>query len=112
MNRPINTLNADRRPRTPPVFQRFAQEIALILGGLLLLSVFFALASHSMNDSAWSTTGLPGDVANWLGSSGAVFADAAYYVLGFSVWWLWLIGLRQWLAALARWLRSREPVQG
>ncbi len=49
--------------------------------------------------------------ANWMGRWGAVFADAAYYVLGFSVWWLWLIGLRQWLSALARWLRGREPVQ-
>ena len=112
MNRPINTLNADRRPRTPPVFQRFAQEIALMFGALLLLLVFLALVSHSMNDSAWSTTGQTGDVANWLGPSGALFADAAYFSLGFSVWWLWLIGLRQWLATLARWLRGREPVQG
>ncbi|CAN1541235.1 FtsK DNA segregation ATPase FtsK/SpoIIIE and related proteins [Burkholderiaceae bacterium] len=111
MNRPINTLNADRRPRTPPVFQRFAQEIALMFGALLLLLVCFALASHSMNDSAWSTTGQAGDVANWLGTWGALFADAAYYVLGFSVWWLWLIGLRQWLATLARWLRGPEPAQ-
>ncbi|MEY3509661.1 MAG: hypothetical protein RI914_260 [Pseudomonadota bacterium] len=111
MNRPINTLNADRRPRTPPVFQRFAQEIALLLGALLLLLVFFALVSHSLNDWAWSTSGLPGDVANWMGQWGALFADAAYFLLGFSVWWLWLIGLRQWLAALARWLRGHEPAQ-
>ncbi len=110
MNRPFNTLNADRRPRTAPVLQRFAQEIALLLGFALLFVVLMALTTHALTDPAWSTTGVPGGWGNALGRSGAVLADAAYFLLGFSVWWLWLIGLRQWLAALAGWLRGRDAL--
>lgn len=112
MNRSFNTLNADSRHRTPSVVQRFAQEIGLLLGALLLLVVLLALITHTTSDPAWSTTGVSGSVANWMGRWGAAFADAAYYVLGFSVWWLWVIGLRQWLSALAKWLRGGDPVQG
>ncbi|MEY4506386.1 MAG: hypothetical protein RL297_964 [Pseudomonadota bacterium] len=110
MNRPFNTLNADRRPRTASVLQRFAQEIALLLGFALLFVVLMALTTHALTDPAWSTTGVAGGWGNALGRWGAVLADAAYFLLGFSVWWLWLIGLRQWLAALAGWLRGRDAL--
>jgi S-DNA-T family DNA segregation ATPase FtsK/SpoIIIE len=32
----------------------------------------------------------------------------SYFLLGFSVWWCWLAGMRVWLSTLARWLRGHE----
>jgi S-DNA-T family DNA segregation ATPase FtsK/SpoIIIE len=91
---------------------RFAQELGLILGLLALLFWLAALLSFSLNDVAWSTTGAVGTnpasgaAQNWGGRLGAWLADVSYFLLGFSVWWTLVLGVRAWLVALARWLRG------
>jgi S-DNA-T family DNA segregation ATPase FtsK/SpoIIIE len=104
----LNTLNADRGPAAPAGVSRFAQEIGLVLGAAALAFWLLALLSHSLADPAWSTTGTAAEVGNWGGRLGALLADWSYYLLGFSVWWLFLAGVRAWLSTLARWLRGAQ----
>jgi len=104
----LNTLNADRANAPPSGLSRFALEIGLVLGALALAFSLLALLSHSPDDPAWSTTGTLTDPRNWGGRMGALFADAGYYLLGFSVWWCFLAGVRAWLSSLARWLRGQQ----
>jgi DNA segregation ATPase FtsK/SpoIIIE, S-DNA-T family len=92
-----------------PKSRRFSHELALLLGALVWLFWLLALVSHSAVDAAWSTSGsAPADAAarNWGGRLGALWADASFYLFGYSVWWIMLAGARSWLASLARWLRS------
>ena len=117
MNYTLDTLNSKAAPvrGAPSGIQRFAHEVSLILG---LLGLFFwvaALVSYSPLDAAWSTSGKSEVAAgahvvaqNWGGRMGAWLADAGYFLLGFSVWWMVAAGVRMWLASLARWLRG-EP---
>jgi DNA segregation ATPase FtsK/SpoIIIE, S-DNA-T family len=91
--------------------RRFSQELTLALSAVALLYWIVSLITHSSIDAAWSTSGsaAPGAaVQNWGGQLGAWVADASYYLLGFSVWWLVLVALRVWLGRLARWL-SGQP---
>ncbi len=89
---------------------RFAVELALLAGALLLAFWLLALLSYSPADAAWSTSGRGDAVANHAGRLGAWIADASYYLFGFSVWWLVAIGIRTWLSGLAAWLRhGAEP---
>lgn len=104
----LNTLNADRSTAGPAGVSRFAQEIGLVLGAAALAFWLLALLSHSLADPAWSTTGTASEVGNWGGRLGALLADWSYYLLGFSVWWLFLVGVRAWLSTLARWLRGAQ----
>ena len=124
----LDTLNSRNRsasaPPTAPAggAKRFAHEVGLMLGGLGLLFWLAALVSYSMQDAAWSTSGAinasspgAGGVAlarNMGGKLGAFLADASYFSLGFSVWWLWAAGARRWLASLARWLRGSTGGNG
>jgi DNA segregation ATPase FtsK/SpoIIIE, S-DNA-T family len=106
----LRTLRSDT-PAAEPVSRhplvRFAQEIALLAGllagGLLLM----ALLSHSPDDPAWSTSGTSAQVRNWAGPLGALLADWAYFLLGYSVWWCWLAGLLAWVRAVWRWLQGQ-----
>ncbi len=104
----LNTLNADRAQQAPAGVSRFAQEIGLLLGAAALAFWLLALLSHSLADPAWSTTGTQPVVGNWGGRLGALLADGSYFMLGFSVWWLLLAGLRTWLSGLARWIRGQQ----
>jgi S-DNA-T family DNA segregation ATPase FtsK/SpoIIIE len=104
----LNTLNADRGSAAPAGVSRFAQEIGLVLGAAALAFWLLALLSHSLADPAWSTTGTSTDVGNWGGRLGAMLSDWSYYLLGFSVWWLFLAGVRAWLSTLARWIRGAQ----
>ncbi|QHE85001.1 DNA translocase FtsK [Hydrogenophaga sp. BPS33] len=104
----LNTLNADRDNAAPAGVSRFAQEIGLLLGAAALAFWLLALLSHSLADPAWSTTGTSSEVGNWGGRLGAMLADWSYYLLGFSVWWLFLAGVRAWLTTLARWIRGAQ----
>jgi S-DNA-T family DNA segregation ATPase FtsK/SpoIIIE len=108
----LNTRNVQTSV-TPGGVRRFTQEVGLILGLLGLLFWLLALISYSSNDAAWSTSGnaqafgaAHGSVLNWGGRLGAYLADASYFLIGFSVWWLLAAGLSMWLAALAHWLRA------
>jgi len=107
----LNTLNADRTAQPPVGVTRFAQEIALVLGAAALVFWLISLLTHSLADPAWSTTGASNAVGNWGGRLGAILADGSYYLLGYSVWWAFLVGIRLWLATLARWIRA-EAAEG
>ena len=109
----LNTLTRDGPDAAPaaPVtlWSRFAQEILLLLGAGLLLFLTVALWSYHPQDPAWSTSGSSAAVRNGVGRWGALVADLAYFMLGFSAWWCVVAGYRAWLVALARWLRGVDP---
>ncbi len=108
----LDTLNSRNAPLDGPPSgaRRFAHEVSLILGLLGLVFWLAALLSYSTQDAAWSTSGgadaLSAVTKNWGGRLGAFLADASYFSLGFSVWWLWAAGARGWLSSLARGLRG------
>ncbi len=104
----LNTLNADRASAPPSGVSRFAHELALLAGSGALVFAFLSLATHSLGDAAWSTTGMGGPLRNWGGRMGALLADGGFFLFGFSVWWLFFAGLRAWLSSLARWLRAER----
>ncbi|RZL63580.1 MAG: DNA translocase FtsK [Variovorax sp.] len=88
---------------------RFAHEITLIAGFVVLLFWLLAMLSFTPSDAAWSTSGTGGEVRNWGGRIGAWVADGSYFLAGYSVWWCLAAGLRAWLSSLAGWLRGGEP---
>ncbi|MFM7342331.1 MAG: DNA translocase FtsK [Betaproteobacteria bacterium] len=108
----IESLSAQPQSTDSPVrLGRFAQELALVLGLAGLLFWVLALLSHSLNDPAWSTTGITATGAypewrNWAGRLGAWLSDASYFLLGLSVWWLVVLGALAWARGLQRWLRG------
>ena len=108
----LDTLNSRNAPidGPPTGAKRFAHEVSLILGLLTLVFWLAALLSYSIQDAAWSTSGGTESVnavaKNLGGKLGAFLADASYFSLGFSVWWLWAAAARAWLASLARGLRG------
>nr|WP_246294763.1 DNA translocase FtsK [Schlegelella koreensis] len=86
-------------------------QAKLFVGGILWLLAFIALATHNPGDAAFSTTGSNAVTMNKAGAIGAWCSDLAYFLLGYSAWWLMLCGLRSWLGALARVLRgSAGPI--
>jgi S-DNA-T family DNA segregation ATPase FtsK/SpoIIIE len=110
----LDTLTSGRQAATTAPasgFGKFAVELALLGGVLLLAFWILALLSYSPLDSAWSTSGLGTGLVNRAGRLGAWIADASYYLFGFSVWWLVAVGLRAWLSGLAAWLRHGSAPQ-
>ena len=114
----LNTFKAQhsQTAASPGGLRRFAHEMGLVAGSLGLMFWLLALASYAAQDTAWSTSGsvqalgaTQAAVRNWGGRLGAYLADASYFLLGFSVWWLLAAGVAGWLASLARWLRSESP---
>ena len=92
---------------------RFAQELALVAGGVGLVFWLLALVSYSAQDPAFSTSGVGVPVRNWGGRLGAWAADASYFLFGFSAWWCVAAAVRAWLAMLARWMRGESrPARG
>jgi S-DNA-T family DNA segregation ATPase FtsK/SpoIIIE len=104
-----SSVEEEAEPRN--FWARFAQEIGLLLGAGLLLLCFLALASYHPQDAAWSTSGAGGATRNWLGRSGALFADLSFFAVGYSVWWCFAAGLRAWLSGLARWMGGADREQ-
>ncbi len=90
---------------------RFANEIALIAGFVLLALWLIAMLTYSPQDAAWSTSGAGLPLANRAGRLGAWVADVSYFLLGFSAWWCLAVGMRVWLALLANRLRGDETVR-
>ncbi len=114
----LDTLNSRNSSAAdmPGGIKRLTREIGLILGLVGLLFWFAALVSYTPLDAAWSTSGNPDAASgvqaaarNWSGRIGAWVADANYFLLGFSAWWIPVAGSHVWLASLARGLR-REPL--
>ncbi|MEJ7687737.1 MAG: DNA translocase FtsK 4TM domain-containing protein [Variovorax sp.] len=106
----LNTLqtpaSAEQPVRTRAL--RFAHEITLIAGFVVLLYWLLAMLSFTPSDAAWSTSGTGGEVKNWGGRIGAWLADASYFLAGYSAWWCLVAGLRVWLSSLAGWMRGGE----
>jgi len=90
----------------PTGMGRFASEIALIAGFVLLALWLIALSTYSPQDAAWTTSGTGLPLANRAGHLGAWVADVSYFLLGFSVWWCVAVGVRLWLSLLANRLRG------
>ena len=114
----LNTLNASTQTNgtVRPAWQRFALEIALVLGAVALIIWLLALLTYSAQDAAWSTSGraaAPGVepvLQNRAGKLGAWLADISYYLLGYSVWWAVAAGVKAWLATLANWMRAADQL--
>ena len=106
----LNTLNSSRSSAPPARsgWGRFADELGLLAGLVLLAFWLIALLSYSTQDVAGSTSGSGGLLLNRAGHLGAWLADGSYFLLGFSVWWCLAAGVRAWLSGLARWLRGHE----
>ncbi len=111
----LSTQN-NQTATSPGGLRRFAHELGLVAGALGLMFWLLALVSYSAQDGAWSTSGNAQELGavqvaahNWGGKLGAYLADASYFLLGFSVWWLLAAGVSSWLASLARWLRAEAP---
>jgi DNA segregation ATPase FtsK/SpoIIIE, S-DNA-T family len=90
----------------PTGLAKFANEMALVAGFLLIAFWLIALLSYSHVDAAWSTSGAGGAIHNRAGRLGAWMADMSYFLFGFSIWWCVAVAVRQWLALLATRLRG------
>src|SRR6478609_1216013 len=112
MTFPLGSLGADgaaaARPASPVVAPRWRLQLLLLAGGVAWLLFVLALLTHDGADPAFTTSGSGQPLHNKAGLLGAWVADLAYFLLGFSGWWLVPVGLRAWLSALARSLRG-EP---
>lgn len=104
----LHTLqsSAPRPAAAPTGLARFANEMALVAGFVLIAIWLIAMLSYSPQDAAWSTSGTGAGVLNRAGRLGAWIADMSYFLLGFSVWWCLAAALRQWLSLLAQRLRG------
>ena len=106
----LNTLNVSTGGQSAhrSAAARFAQELVLMAGLLVLVFWLLALLTYSPQDTAWSTSGAaPGLLlANRAGRLGAWLADVSYFAFGFSVWWCVAAGVCAWLGMLARWMRG------
>jgi S-DNA-T family DNA segregation ATPase FtsK/SpoIIIE len=85
---------------------RFAKEIALVAGFVVLALWLIALLSYSASDAAWSTSGSGAPTRNHVGRLGALWSDLSYFFFGFSVWWCVAAAVRAWLSLLAERLRG------
>ncbi|MBL8289597.1 MAG: DNA translocase FtsK 4TM domain-containing protein [Rubrivivax sp.] len=83
----------------------------LFIGGLAWLLLLLAMVTHDAADPGFTTSGTGEAVRNRAGLVGARVSDLAYFLFGFSAWWLLPVGLRAWLSGLAGVLR-REAAAG
>jgi S-DNA-T family DNA segregation ATPase FtsK/SpoIIIE len=99
---------AEAAPNPATPLARLRARALLLASGLAWLLFTLALLTHEASDPGFSTSGSGEAVRNWVGLLGARVADLAYFLLGFSAWWLVLVGLRAWLSALAQQLRPAQ----
>lgn len=85
------------------------EQAALLIGGVAWLLALLALVTHNGADAAFSTSGSSPTPLNKAGVLGAWFSDLAFFLLGYSAWWLMPVTARAWLGGLARALRGDEP---
>jgi S-DNA-T family DNA segregation ATPase FtsK/SpoIIIE len=82
------------------------QQLLLAASAVVWLLFVLALVTHHAGDPAFSTSGTGEVLRNKAGLLGARISDLAYFLFGFSAWWLVPVALRAWLAALAHSLRG------
>ena len=81
----LNTLNNSTRSGVAPArtgWGRFASELILIAGVVLLAFWFLSLLTYSLHDPAWSTSGDGAALGNRGGRLGALIAAASHYHFG------------------------------
>ncbi len=93
-------------PRDGLAASTWRAQLALLAGAVVWTLALIALATHSAADPGFSTSGSGGAVQNKAGIAGAWFADVAFFLVGYSVWWAVLVAARAWLGGLARVLRA------
>jgi S-DNA-T family DNA segregation ATPase FtsK/SpoIIIE len=108
----LHTLqsSAPNGAQAPVGLGRFANEVGLVAGFLILAIWLIALVTYSPQDAAWSTSGAGLPLVNRAGRLGAWLADTSYFLLGFSAWWCVAVGMRVWLSLLANRLRGERTV--
>ena len=112
MSFPLGSLTADGAAalvRAPSQTPRWRQKAWLLAGGLVWLLFLLAMATHSVSDAAFSTSGTGEPLRNKAGLLGARVSDMALFLFGYSAWWLVPVSLRAWLSALATLLRGPSP---
>jgi DNA segregation ATPase FtsK/SpoIIIE, S-DNA-T family len=112
MTFPLGSLRADgaldNRLPAAAAGLRLHRQAVLLAGAVAWLLFLLAMVSHDAADPAFTTSGSGGPVRNLAGVAGARIADFAYFLFGFSAWWLLPVTLRAWLSALALALRERH----
>jgi S-DNA-T family DNA segregation ATPase FtsK/SpoIIIE len=114
----LKTLNNEAAAGpTTTGWRRFAQEIALVTGFVGLVFCFISLASHNRLAPAWwLTTGLTDNrtgraMTNWGGALGAWFSAMGFSLFGYSIWWLFLAGLKTWVGVFKQKLAPSQPTE-
>src|SRR5574337_970062 len=106
------TRSAKTRPPPSPTVDsplaRLRRQAWLAASAVLWLLALLALATHDLRDPGFSTSGSGDTLHNKAGLVGAWFSDFGLFLFGYSVWWLVPVGLRAWLASLARTLRGAD----
>jgi DNA segregation ATPase FtsK/SpoIIIE, S-DNA-T family len=85
------------------------EQATLLIAAVAWLLALLALVTHNAADAAFSTSGSSATTLNKAGVLGAWLSDLAFFLLGYSAWWLMPITARAWLGGLARALRGDEP---
>ncbi|MBT9487442.1 MAG: DNA translocase FtsK 4TM domain-containing protein [Rubrivivax sp.] len=110
MSFPLGSLRGESLPSALPgpagTVPAWRQRLWLAAGAVLWLLGLLALATHHPGDAAFTTSGAGAALHNAAGRLGAVGADIAYFLFGFSAWWWLPVTARVWLSALARHLRG------
>ena len=112
MTFPLGSLGADgaasvRTPSGTVPAAPWRQKALLMAGGLAWLLCVLAMATHDPADAAFTTSGSGEALRNKAGLLGAWISDLAYFLFGFSAWWLVPVAGRAWLSALANLLRGQ-----
>ena len=110
---PLGSLQADGATLTPSApglegLARWRQQAWLVAGALLWVMFVLAMLTHSGADPAFTTSGTGEALRNKAGLLGARLSDLALFLFGYSAWWLVPVGLRAWLAGLARLIRGPQ----
>src|SRR5215218_1756238 len=112
MTFPLGSLRGDGAETVAPpgAAAHFAphwrEQVALLAGAVVWLLALLALATHSAADPGFSTSGDGTPIHNRVGVVGAWLSDVGFFVAGYSVWWVIVVGARAWLGGLARALRA------
>jgi len=115
---PVRSSSTARKAAAAPAtaaspLARLRRQVALLVGAVLWLLLLLALLTHHAGDPAFTTSGDGGALHNKAGLVGAWVSDLGLFLFGWSVWWLVPVGLRAWLATLAKdWRAAAAPPAG
>ena len=88
-------------------------QTSVLFGAVLWLLALLALATYNPADAAFSTSGTSLVTHNRAGVGGAWVSDFAYFLFGYSAWWIMAATLRGLsdaeLGALAHHLATFKP---